>query len=291
MKVRGHLSGTTLGPTVAGSWYPDDPVELASRVDRLIHSVPEPPAIEGLGRPAAALIVPHAGYDYSGAVAAQGFRTVLKAGFTRVMVIGPSHYHAFDGLIFPEASHYRTPLGRVPIDIDAIRDAADDIVLRVDDSPFRQEHCIDAEIPFLQRCVQRGWSLVPALVGTRRPGTLDEIGRALIRMLTAQTLVVVSSDFTHYGPRFGFVPFDTNIPERIERLDLEAAERILGRDVVGFEKMVEKTGATICGASAIGLLLRMLPTGTGTRLLAYDNSGRMTGNWEHAVAYASIAFE
>ncbi len=291
MKARGHGSGTTLGPTVAGSWYPDDPVELGSRVDRLIDAVPEPSAIEGLGRPPAALIVPHAGYDYSGAVAAQGFRTVLNASFTRVMVIGPSHYHAFDGLVFPEASNYRTPLGETPIDIDAIQDAADDSVLRVDDDPFRREHCIDAEIPFLQRCLQPGWSLVPALVGTRRPGTLNEIGRALNRMLSSQTLAVVSSDFTHYGRRFGFAPFDTDIPERIERLDLEAAERILGRDVAGFERLVKETGATICGASAIGLLLRMLPAGAGTRLLAYDNSGRMTGNWEHAVAYASIAFE
>ncbi len=291
MKARGQASGTTLGPTVAGTWYPADPVGLASRVNALVESASEQSTVDGGGRRIAALIVPHAGYDYSGTVAAQAFFTVLGADFSRVIVIGPSHYHAFEGLRFPRANTYRTPLGEILLDIDSMNDLADDVLLRLDDGPFRKEHCIDAALPFLQRCLQPGWTLIPALVGTRHPATLDEIGRALSRMRTPRTLVVISSDFTHYGRRFGFTPFDADVPRQIERLDLDAVRLILGRDVAGFESLVRATGATICGASAIGLLLRMLPEGAGGRLLAYDSSGRMTGDWEHAVAYASIVFE
>ncbi len=283
MRPRGQKSGTALGPTVAGTWYPSDPIGLGARVDELVGSVSE--------RVAAGLIVPHAGYVYSGSVAGHGFRTVLGAEFSRVIVIGPSHYSAFEGLVFPEASRYRTPLGEIPLDLEAMQDTADGSFMRLDDDPFRREHCIDAEIPFLQRCLKPGWKLIPALVGARHPGTLDKIGHTLSRMRTPRTLVVASSDFTHYGPRFGFAPFDTDVPGQIERLDLDAVQRILRRDVAGFESLVKRTGATICGASAIGLLLRMLPGGADGRLLAYDNSGRMTGDWEHAVAYASIVFE
>jgi hypothetical protein len=101
---------------------------------------------------------------------------------------------------------------------------------------------------------------------------------------------VVSSDFTHYGPRFGYVPFDKDVPEAIERLDLGAVQPIVDLDAPGFERYVRETGATICGHAAISVLLRLLGGETTGRLDAYDTSGRITGDWGHSVSYAALSF-
>jgi len=113
---------------------------------------------------------------------------------------------------------------------------------------------------------------------------------ALEPLMDSETLVVVSSDFTHYGPGFGYVPFRDLVPERIRQLDMGAVERILEFDREGLGRYVAETGATICGRVAIDVLLGMLGPGTRAELVAYDTSGRMTGDWSHSVSYASISF-
>jgi AmmeMemoRadiSam system protein B len=106
-----------------------------------------------------------------------------------------------------------------------------------------------------------------------------------------ETLVVVSTDFTHYGPRFSFVPFEEDVPERIRQLDMGAVDRILASDRRGFESYVKDTGATICGHRAIDVLLSLLPGDLETALVAYDTSGRITNDWDHSVSYASLVFQ
>ena len=101
---------------------------------------------------------------------------------------------------------------------------------------------------------------------------------------------MISSDLTHYGPRFNYVPFRHDVPKRIRQLDMGAVERILAWDLAGFEAYVEKTGATICGRNAIRVMLDLFPDGLQGELAAYDTSGRITGEWDHSVSYASLAF-
>jgi hypothetical protein len=104
------------------------------------------------------------------------------------------------------------------------------------------------------------------------------------------TLVVVSSDFTHFGPRFGYVPFESDVPNRIRELDMGAVRLIEALDAGGFERYVLETGATICGRDAIDVLLRALPRGVVGKLAAYDTSGNLAGDWDHSVSYAALTF-
>jgi len=274
-----------LGPNVAGSWYPSGRDELVRLLEQYVG--PSPQRAE---RPAA-LIAPHAGYVYSGAVAGRGFRHLRGASFSRVVLLGPSHHAGFAGAALPEAEVYVTPLGEVPIDAAAVARLSDLPGMRVDDGPFRPEHCLEMEIPFLQHTLQPGWRLLPVLIGGAggRAGR-DRVADALLPLADADTLIVASSDFTHYGPRFAYVPFRSDLPRRIRELDMGAVERILALDRAGFAGYLERTGATICGSGAIDVLLGLLPGGLRASLEAYDTSGRLTGEWDHSVSYASLLF-
>jgi AmmeMemoRadiSam system protein B len=289
---RQDARGGALGPAVAGTWYPADGRALERQVERFFREA----AAESVddGAPAtkiAAVIAPHAGFVYSGLVAAKGFGQLGDDVYERVILMGPSHYAAFDGAILTDASACRTPLGDVPIDSEACDSLRARDGFRVDNGPFRPEHCLEAEIPFLQRRLRPRWRVVPVLVG--RLGArvrAESLAEGLRPLLGPDTLVVVSSDFTHYGPRFQYVPFDRDVPRRLEQLDLGAVEHILARDAAGFEEYVSRTGATICGSNPIRLLLELLPEGLAGQLAAYDTSGRITGDWDHSVSYASVVF-
>jgi hypothetical protein len=224
-------------------------------------------------------------------VAAAAFRSLLGARFDRVIVIGPSHYAGFRGAAVPDADACATPLGGIPLDAPAVARLLDAPGFRRDNRPFAREHCLEAELPFLQRTLRSGFRLVPVLVGSGTVGAVaDQVAAGLAPLCDPATLVVVSSDFTHYGAAFGYVPFRERVPDRIRELDFGVVERILSGDAVAFEAHLERTGATVCGRDAIGVLLRLLAPGSVADLLAYDTSSRMTGDWSHTVSYAAIAF-
>jgi len=276
-----------LGPAVAGSWYPAERAELAEVVDSLL---PEDNAGSEV-RPNA-LIAPHAGYMYSGAVAGAVFARLKTARYKRVILIGPSHYESFTGAAMPSSAIYRTPLGDMPIDRDAIDRLATHANLRVEQSPFVPEHCLEAELPFLQRVLGPAIELLPILLGNADQGRTNHvISEALRDEMTPDDLLVVSSDFVHYGSRFGYVPFEHDIPAGIKKIDTGAIEHIVGLDRSGFKEHVSQTGATICGRDAIDLLLRLLPAGTRGTLVTYDTSSTVTGSWDHSVSYAGLVFE
>jgi len=288
-RTPGAGSSGRLGPTVAGRWYPANRRELELQIDSLIESSASSPAID---TPPGAIIAPHAGYIYSGSVAASAFRLLRNEPVATVILIGPSHYSAFEGAALPAASSYATPLGEVPLALEPIRQLADRPEIHIGDRPFSSEHSLEAEIPFLQRMLRPGWQLLPLLIGT---GGRDEARRAVAHALRPlwgrDTLVVVSSDFTHYGHSFGYVPFEDRIAERLETLDMGAVRLILAGDGEGFAAYVSRTGATICGQAAIRVLLGMSRSTTDASMVAYDTSGRLTGNWEHSVSYASLVFQ
>ena len=280
--------GDVLEPAVAGRWYPSSPHALRDLVDRLID---EADGRRGDARGgAAAAIAPHAGYAYSGAVAAAALRAVADSP-RRIVLLGPSHHFGFAGAAVPaRARALRTPLGDVPIDAAAVERMAGHDAVRTDDSAFVPEHALEAELPFLQRLVGTDVPVVPILLGA---GTGSEeaarIAEAVALVVDAETRIVVSSDFTHYGPRFGYVPFTDDVPARLRALDLGAIHAIEAGDLAGFVRYADETGATICGRRAIEVLLAL---GAVTRgeLLEHDTSGRVTGDWDHSVSYAALRF-
>jgi len=279
-------NAASLGPAVAGSWYPRDPDELAALVDRLLEAGGQAPRCLS----PTSLIVPHAGFAYSGAVAASAFARLAGRSFDRIVLLGPSHYFAFRGAMIPDAATaYRTPLGPMEIDRDAVAALREVGAFRADDRVFDREHALEAELPFLQRALAGTAAVVPILMGGgAQPEDAQCVADALAPLLNASTLFVVSSDFTHFGPRFDYVPFTEDVPARIRKLDFSAIHAIEAGDAAAFARHVDATGATICGRRAIEVLLRLPRAKDKGTLLAYDTSGRMTGTWDHSVSYAAI---
>ena len=274
----------TIGPAVAGSWYPSERGALERTVDQLLAA-----AAPGEG---AAAIAPHAGFAYSGPLAAAAVRSIARGPVRRIVLLGPSHYFGFSGAAVPAAARaLRTPLGDCPVDREAVASMGEHAGFLADDRFFEPEHALEAELPFLQRALELPFSVVPILMGGG--STRDDAGRVAASIspwLDAETRVIVSSDFTHFGPRFGYVPFEDGVPDGIRRLDHGALDAIAAGDASAFGAYVDRTGATICGRRAIDVLLRLDCGATGGTLLGYDTSGRMTGSWDHSVSYAAVVF-
>src|SRR3954451_15582412 len=178
---------------VAGSFYPADPHRLRADIDRFLGAAPR---VAPSGHPKA-IIAPHAGYSYSGPVAAAAF-VALEAGvhtIGRVILIGPAHYVPFRGIAVPTVAAFDTPLGRVPLDRDALSAIAGLPGVQAADGPHAPEHALEVELPFLQALLPR-FTVVPLLVGDACP---EEAAAVLDRLWGGpETVVVVSSDLSHF---------------------------------------------------------------------------------------------
>jgi AmmeMemoRadiSam system protein B/AmmeMemoRadiSam system protein A len=282
--------GSVRAPAVAGAFYPGDEEALRSMVDRLL-------ARTGVsGSPARAVIVPHAGYVYSGATAAQAFRRLEGSDATRVILIGPSHQASFRGGALPSSriTAFRTPLGDVEIDREVIEELRSSAVFRGPSSAHDGEHCLEVEIPFLQIVLPEA-RIVPILIGHHSgPAEIEGIAKALAEFLGPETVVVVSTDFSHHGDAYRWAPFagDPKIGERLLDLARVTAELAAAGSANGFRRQVEVSGDTVCGSKPVEVLLEMVShafDGEG-RVLEVTTSGQMTGDFKQSVSYASIAF-
>ncbi len=273
-----------LRSTLAGSWYEADPDRLRSQIDEFLRAVPDKPD-EGV----CALILPHAGYRWSGPTAAHGVKQVMGRSFDRVVVIGPSHYWGMENMAHAtSATHYATPLGEVPLDtgfLAALRGHS-----CFGDLPYvdDREHSVQIEIPLLQSALG-GFRLVPIVVGRLDAKTAREMARIIAGLIDRRTLVVASSDFTHYGANYDNEPFKEDVEENLRRLAMGAFEAIKTGRADTFYEYVSAKDQTICGRQAIRVLLEMLPAGVEFRLLKYDTSGRISGDFTNSVSYMSIA--
>lgn len=272
---------------LAGTWYPGDAATLQKTVDGLLDGA-HPHPMEGTVR---ALIVPHAGYVYSGETAAAAFAQVRGGKYRRVIVLAPSHHAAFNGLAVADVDAFQTPLGEIPLDTEAVAELLGSGLVHADPGAHAQEHAIEIELPFLQRALSPGWKLVPILVGDLSESDYPATADLLRPLADAQTLVVVSSDFAHFGARFGYLPFpaDGQAAERIRALDDGAIGQILARDGPGLLDYQDRTGITICGYRPLALLLYMLPADARVERLGYATSGELTGDWRNSVSYAAFA--
>ncbi len=279
-------------PAVAGQFYPDNPEQLRAQLDRYLTagstsvSLPLPPQ---------GLIVPHAGYSFSGSTAGKAYALLEKAdNIQQVMVMSPSHRVPFQGASVGDFDTFRTPLGEMPVATDTcaqLREATN--LINGEREPHLYEHALEVQLPFIQRMLPEA-SLIPLMCGDLRTEQIHTVADALQPLLEdEQTLLVASSDFTHYGRSFGYVPFTENVADRIKELDMGAVERITSLDPEGFLSYVHETGATICGQMPISLLLALLENDKSTtraELVDYSTSGEFTGDYSHCVSYAAIAF-
>jgi len=274
---------------IAGSWYPEDPAELTAYLDSALDGAPAVALPEG--ERLQALIAPHAAYAYSGATAAAAYRLLRGQVFDRVILIGPTHRVGFDGVAIADVDAYETPLGRVPLDAAAVARLRESPLVTAGPAGPDREHSLEIQLPFLQRVLAPGWRLVPLLVGGLGADDYAPLAAAIRPLLDARTLVVVSTDFTHYGARFGYQPFppDREAATRLEALDKAAFAFIADGDAAGFLDYQARTGITICGFRPVALLLHLLAQGAHAHLVRYETSGALTGDYRHSVSYLAIA--
>lgn len=256
-------------PAVAGMFYPGDPHVLASEVAELIaDAVPPDPTLPQVK----AVIVPHAGYIYSGPVAASAYAFVKRqaATISRVVLLGPCHRVPVRGLAVPDAGSFATPLGEVPLDQEAI-----DAALRLPqvirhEAAHAQEHSLEVQLPFLQQ-VLNDFALVPFVVGYATP---DEVAAVLDLLWGGpETLIVISSDLSHYHP----------YP------DAQRRDRHTADNIAHLRLLLDHEQA--CGATPVnGLIDIARRRGLRPQLLDLRNSGDTAGDKARVVGYASFVF-
>ena len=261
------MTGMTIRPpAVAGTFYPAAPAVLAAEVARLLDAVP---AAEGCPK---ALMVPHAGYVYSGAVAAVAYARLraCAAQLRRVVLLGPAHRVAVRGLALPEAVAFDTPLGRVALDIDGLQALADLPQVTVNAAAHAGEHSLEVQLPFLQVLLPQ-FVLLPLVVGAASPEAVAEV---LERVWGGpETLVVISSDLSHYLPY-----------AEARSVDQATVARILALDGPLSHEQA-------CGGTPVnGLLLAARRHGLCPDLLDLRNSGDTAGPRDRVVGYAALAF-
>ena len=183
---------------IAGSWYPGTPKALRSQIQAFLKAVPGLPEVTG---ELMALIVPHAGYAYSGGVAAYAYKLLTVQPFTQVVIIAPSHRYPFKGASIDGKDGYETPLGVVPVDqVLAQAIAEKSPVFKYVPEGHAQEHSLEIQLPFLQESLKE-FSMVPIIQGSQDPSTCEEIARVLAMVLKGKkVLLLASTDLSHFHP-------------------------------------------------------------------------------------------
>jgi len=257
---------------VAGSFYPADTRELQSTVHQLLDAVPAMAGKAGKDLSPRALIVPHAGYVYSGPVAATAYARLQlhRQVFRRVVLLGPCHYIPLRGIAASSADVFRTPLGDVPLDRDSLG-LLQQSVVRVNDAAHGPEHSLEVQLPFLQT-VLASFRLIPLLVGDAQPQEVADVIDALWD--GPDTLLIVSSDLSHY------LLYDQ--ARRHDRITCRAVEELDGNKI-GHEEA--------CGATPLrGLLIAARRRSLCPATLDLRNSGDTSGSRDRVVGYGAWMF-
>ncbi|MCU0579800.1 MAG: AmmeMemoRadiSam system protein B [Desulfobacterota bacterium] len=263
---------------IAGSWYPGRAENLRSQIRSFLSRVPEeaPPAGDLL-----ALIVPHAGYTYSGEVAAYAYKLLLHRPFHRVVLVAPSHRHAFRGASIDRKTGYETPLGVAPVDpvlSEALRRQSP--VFQYVPEGHAQEHSLEIQIPFLQETLG-DFSLVAVIQGSQDEATSEEMALALARVLRGEKiLLVASTDLSHF-----------HAYDRAKALDQKILDRVAAFDEAGLMADLGNDRVEACGG---GIMVTVMKTARllgadRARVLRYANSGDVTGDRSGVVGYLAAA--
>lgn len=273
----GVVYGREMSPQVAGNFYPADKKELSKTIDSYLSQYP---FIENNGD-LLALISPHAGYEYSGIVAAYGYKQLTKRKYDTVIIIGPSHYAYFDGISVCPSGEYKTPLGKVEID-QALAEKLLEYNEKIgyDANAHLKEHCVEVQIPFLQKTL-KNFKIVPVIIGNQSLENCMILSKAILESIKdKKVLIVASTDLSHY-------------------LSYEAANAMDGKVVSAFSRgdlnlMIEMlaTGEVqMCGYGPVitAMYVGQLIGGNSYEVLKYLNSGDTTTNMDKVVGYMSAA--
>ena len=251
---------------VSGRFYPSDEETLRRIIKGYIENAKEE-KIRGRIR---GLVSPHAGYIFSGKVAAYGYKELLGGRYREVFILGPSHYVGFKEASIANATHYETPLGKVRLS-ERVDDLRREPLIISNEFAHLREHSLEVQIPFLQEVLDN-FTIIPIVTGDVDP---EELAEVLLRYIDDDSLVIASSDLSHYHPYEKAIELDKNCITSIPNLN--------------FNEMINKCEA--CGKIPILTLMYIArEKGWEGKLLNYNNSGDTYGNKDRVVGYSSIAF-
>jgi len=275
-------------PAVAGSFYPSDPVELKSQLESFYQSAEKQ---EGKSK-VVAVIVPHAGYVYSGRVAASAFAQIdPNREYKRIFLIGTSHHVYLDGASVFNQGAFSTPLGIVEVDTElANRLIKDNTVFENTLEAHIKEHSLEVELPFLQYRLKKPFKIVPIIIGTQSEATCRKIADALKPYFTDDNLFVISSDFSHYPDYAGAIEADKTTGNAIAS---NSPENFLKARNQNDLKKIRGLATSCCGWSSILTLLYISSEAKGTTVqhIEYKNSGDVKyGDKSRVVGYHSFVF-
>jgi len=289
----------------AGQFYPNDFGQLNKELEECFESERGPGALPVSRKDTKihTILVPHAGYHFSGPCAAWAYKEVGESKLPKTYVLlGPNHHGMGTGLSIED---WRTPFGLVKTEKNVIRDLKDTTDLQIKEQHHLAEHALEVQLPFLQfvnKDRMQEIRIVPITIS--RDIDFKKLGKQLFEYSKNKDFVfIISSDFTHYGPNYGYVPFASDIPKNINEMDQKALELIMNYDTEGFKNYINKTGITICGYMPILLWLAMmenydLPDEEDNtiekpvpHLLMHYTSGDVIGDYKNSVSYASILFK
>lgn len=275
-----------LGPVVAGKFYPEGREELIERIEECYRDQFGPGKLpagtkEVYSSPVG-LIAPHAGYRFSGPIAAQAYSWLAKLGrLEAVVVVGTNHSGMGPDASIIDEGEWVTPLGRLKID----RDLAGSILgasekLEKDYSSFSREHSIEVQLPFLQHLWGSDFSFVPICLKDQGRSIAEDVSDALMEVAPSGTLLIASTDFSHYEPQ-----------EVAEEKDERAIKSIMNGDLGKLYEDISEYGISICGYGAIAVLLNYArKQDLEPHRLKYATSGEVSGYGREVVGYGAIGF-
>jgi AmmeMemoRadiSam system protein B len=276
-------------PVVAGQFYEGDAEALWLQIKSCFLSSLGPGKLPEVNlhshpREIVGLVCPHAGYIYSGAIAASGFFELAKDGLPdTVIVLGPNHTGYGSGLSLMREGTWQTPLGEVQIDTELVdMILSETSLVDVDETAHRFEHSIEVQLPFLQYLYGDRFKIVPICFLMQDYDSAVEVGRALTEALDARNAVVIaSSDMTHYESA-----------KQAEKKDQLALDAVTALDARRFYETVETQNITACGYAPITALITYAQgVNAKAKLLSYHNSGDTSGDYSSVVGYASVLFK
>lgn len=270
-------TGAVREPILAGTWYPGSPATLKRQVEEFLDQAKTPPIKGRL----VALIAPHAGYVYSGQVAAHAYKSLGGQKFQTVVILAPSHQARFTGAALWEGDGFRTPLGLVPLDRGLMADIhKSNPQIRYLPEAHAREHAIEIQLPFLQT-VMPGFSLVPMVLGDQDWASCQTVANAIADSIQGKSvLVLASSDLSHYHP-YG----------KAGQLDQIVLDRVNAFDAQGLSRSLERGECEACGGGPIvtAMLIARRLGADSARVLYHANSGDVSGDRDRVVGYMAAA--
>jgi len=273
------MNGKVRKSIIAGTWYPGNANTLRKEIQKFLDRA-ESPQIKGK---LTAIVSPHAGYIYSGPVAAFGYKLLTKGEFDRVLIVGPSHRAYFRGVALYGDGGFETPLGIVETDpglAASLIGICPTIIKSVPDA-HAQEHSIEIQLPFLQ-VVLGDFRFVPVLMGDQSRSTCEALAGAVYSAVSdGKTLIVASSDLSHYRSYDSAVKIDKVVLDRIDNMDAD-----------GLLDDLESGRAEACGGGpiAVAMMVAKRLNAKNVTVLKYANSGDVSGDRSGVVGYVSAAF-